>query len=245
MILPYTLDRRMPNRYLGGPCALAACNPVPPGDVRRGPNTECPMEPIERRSQILMHAATLFGERGYHNTSIHDIITAAGVARGTFYLYFANKRNIFEELVDILLMRLSNCIQPVDTDSEEATAREQLLDNMVRILALLSSEPALLSILLKGAVNLDKEIDEKLTDFYAKLRLVIESSLRLGSEIGILRPCDIQLAAQVALGASKEILTGHLDGHPSLTSEEEIRAQASALLDSYAHGVIAQGTRSP
>jgi len=203
------------------------------------------LEPIERRSQILGHAARLFGDKGYHNTSINDIILAAGVARGTFYLYFANKRRIFEELVDILLLRLASCIQPVETDPGAPSAREQLLDNVVRVLALLSGERHLLSILLKGAVGLDREIDDKLREFYREVLNDIEKSLILGREIGIVRSCDTRLAALVALGAIKEILSGHLESDQSMLTEDVIRTEATGLLDVFSRGVLAEGVSIP
>ena len=69
------------------------------------------MEPVQRREQILRHAASLFGQNGYHAVSISDIIQAAGIARGTFYTYFENKRAIFDELLDILVVRIKSCIK--------------------------------------------------------------------------------------------------------------------------------------
>ena len=54
----------------------------------------------ERRQQILLHARDVFARRGYHAAKIDEIVGAAGVARGTFYLYFEDKRAIFEEIVD-------------------------------------------------------------------------------------------------------------------------------------------------
>src|SRR5215472_15244370 len=58
------------------------------------------MDKTERRAQILAHARDVFAKRGYHAAKIDDIVSAAGVARGTFYLYFEDKRAIFEEIVD-------------------------------------------------------------------------------------------------------------------------------------------------
>ena len=46
----------------------------------------------DRRAQILQKAKEVFAERGYHNASISEIILRAGIARGTFYLYFRTKR---------------------------------------------------------------------------------------------------------------------------------------------------------
>jgi AcrR family transcriptional regulator len=54
----------------------------------------------ESRSRLLNAARRLFVERGYHATRPADIARAAGVATGTFYLYFADKRDVFLAFVD-------------------------------------------------------------------------------------------------------------------------------------------------
>src|SRR3989304_795483 len=51
------------------------------------------------RQQLLDAAEAAFGRRGYFETSITDITRRAGVAQGTFYVYFPSKRAIFTELV--------------------------------------------------------------------------------------------------------------------------------------------------
>src|SRR5207249_12064076 len=53
----------------------------------------------ERRANVLQTARRVFSAKGYHDTSISDLIEAAGIARRTFYLYFISKRAIFEELL--------------------------------------------------------------------------------------------------------------------------------------------------
>jgi len=62
------------------------------------------MERQERRAQVLRHAKRIFARKGYHRTNIADIIARARIARGTFYLYFQNKRDIFEEFDHCLLL---------------------------------------------------------------------------------------------------------------------------------------------
>ncbi len=53
-----------------------------------------------RTRQLLLDAAeAAFGRRGYFETSVTDITRRAGVAQGTFYVYFPSKRAIFSELV--------------------------------------------------------------------------------------------------------------------------------------------------
>ncbi len=53
----------------------------------------------ERREQLLRTAAGLFAERGYHPTSVSDIVTAMGVGKGVFYWYFASKDELMTEIL--------------------------------------------------------------------------------------------------------------------------------------------------
>lgn len=54
----------------------------------------------ERRSQLVGAAITVFARKGYRSAAISDIIEAAGVARGTFYLYFDSKLDVFHAVMD-------------------------------------------------------------------------------------------------------------------------------------------------
>ena len=60
--------------------------------------------PKTRRGQatfnkLLKAAEEIIGEKGYHETSVYAITEQAGVAMGTFYLYFRGKKDIFRELI--------------------------------------------------------------------------------------------------------------------------------------------------
>jgi len=54
----------------------------------------------KRRRQLLDAATRVFSQKNYWSASITDIIRAAGVARGTFYLYFRSKRDVFLAIAD-------------------------------------------------------------------------------------------------------------------------------------------------
>ncbi|MHB8642015.1 MAG: TetR/AcrR family transcriptional regulator [Gaiellaceae bacterium] len=58
------------------------------------------------RARLLEAAEETFADLGYHEASIVKITEVAGVAQGTFYLYFASKQEIFEELVRDLNRRV-------------------------------------------------------------------------------------------------------------------------------------------
>jgi TetR/AcrR family transcriptional regulator len=52
-----------------------------------------------RPAELLDAALDLFVERGYAATRLDDIASRAGVSKGTLYLYFANKEELFKALV--------------------------------------------------------------------------------------------------------------------------------------------------
>jgi AcrR family transcriptional regulator len=62
------------------------------------------------RRRLLESAERVFAELGYHDASIVKITEAAGVAQGTFYLYFSSKKEIFDELVRDLNVRVRHAM---------------------------------------------------------------------------------------------------------------------------------------
>lgn len=62
------------------------------------------------RAKLLEAAEDVFAKYGYSDASIVRITEAAGVAQGTFYLYFTSKLEIFEELVEDLNRRVRHAM---------------------------------------------------------------------------------------------------------------------------------------
>jgi AcrR family transcriptional regulator len=52
------------------------------------------------RSRLVAAGEEVFGRRGYHDASIAEITQGAGVAQGTFYLYFESKRDLLRAVVE-------------------------------------------------------------------------------------------------------------------------------------------------
>jgi AcrR family transcriptional regulator len=161
----------------------------------------------ERRQSILNHARDVFAKRGYHTAKIDDIVAAAGVARGTFYLYFEDKRAIFEEIVDRTIARLGMAILRVDPHHPSRSVTDQIKENIRRIVALLLEDRATTKILLSDAIGVDPAFDRKLASFYGELSLVLEESLRDGQGLGVVEATgDARLYSYLTMGALKELL---------------------------------------
>jgi len=53
---------------------------------------------MDKKEEILRAATPVFAEKGYHETSMEEIAEASGVAKGTLYLYYKSKADLFIEL---------------------------------------------------------------------------------------------------------------------------------------------------
>ena len=75
------------------------------------------------RRKLLEAAEAVFAELGYHDASIVKITEAAGVGQGTFYLYFASKKDVFDELVVDLNHRVR---QAMTEAASQGTTRAEM-----------------------------------------------------------------------------------------------------------------------
>jgi AcrR family transcriptional regulator len=179
------------------------------------------MQREERREQVLRSAMEVFAQRGYHATSVGDIIKRAQIARGTFYLYFENKRQIFEAILEMALQGLVSRLRRIDLSPQSPPPLEQLRDNVGRLIAFLLSEQTLTQILLRHAEGLDAEFDRRLSAFYDTILELIEDVLRTGQLMALVRPCDRRIVAACILGSVKEVMA-RLTSGPGQVPDFEI-----------------------
>jgi AcrR family transcriptional regulator len=69
------------------------------GKPRAAPRKRRALAPEARRAAILAAALEEFSARGYEGARLEDVAKRAAVAKGTIYLYFADKEALFQELV--------------------------------------------------------------------------------------------------------------------------------------------------
>lgn len=99
--MPEESSRRRNGADNGGPYTRGGWTPAGTATARRVSHASNGTTRGRRSRQSLIDAARRVFERsGYVNTTIDDIITEAGVARGSFYTYFPDKLSIFQIVTD-------------------------------------------------------------------------------------------------------------------------------------------------
>jgi AcrR family transcriptional regulator len=153
--------------------------------------------PEERPKQILDAAFAVFAERGLAAARLDDIAKRAGLSKGTIYLYFPNKEELFREVVrSTVIAFIERGEAEVDTEPDP---RQALLTWMDRYWDWLRTPvfPAM-----HRLVNSELNAFPDLAAFYAIE--VIERAQRLVCgmierciQAGVFRPMDPLVAARM------------------------------------------------
>lgn len=174
-----------------------------------------------RRAELLAAARTSFAERGYHETTVEDITRAAGVAKGTFYLYFQEKREIFLAIIRDLL----DTIKAIGVGIRAATPGEHPLafierteDAALKLMEIFQDNRALARLAYRESMGMDPALEAMLRAFYRDTAEVDARNIRAAQQLGILRECDPMLAAYAHIGMVERVLLTMLEA-PELFPE--------------------------
>ena len=115
-----------------------------------------------RRAQLVAAAARVFAARGAAVTTVADIVAAAGVAQGTFYLYFDTKDDVIVAVVDAVAEGILAGLE-ADLAGPALTSAERIT-RFGRALATLSQQESLTSV----ADFLHRPENQRLHDRFAE-----------------------------------------------------------------------------
>ena len=186
----------------------------------------------ERRAQLLAAATRVIAERGYANTSVDDVIKAAGASRGTFYLYFESRDALFAELLDDFLGKLGSTVQIIGLEDRDPTG--SLFDNFKRVIELLATHRNLTKVLFREAVGLSESIDQRVNGFYDFLYAMVVGALRKGVVRNIIREVDEATLAPAIVGCVKEVIRARIVAGEGEVDAEEL---TTAIFDFALNGL--------
>jgi AcrR family transcriptional regulator len=168
-----------------------------------------------RREQILDAALTVFGRGGYHGTHVDHVIREAGVARGTFYLHFESKHEVFSALVDRMLSIFLE-VRPSEPEPKvhgPAEAEAILRASYRTVFEAFRRHRRLCRLLFEEAVGVDKGFSERLAGHYRVWHERVAGTFRYFVERGAARrDLDADVTADLVLGMVERITRVHLLG---------------------------------
>jgi AcrR family transcriptional regulator len=154
---------------------------------------------LDTRRRLLDAAERVFGELGYHEASVVKVAEAAGVAAGTFYLYFDSKKAIFDELVVDLNRRVRHAMR--EGSSQGTTRFETEVLGFDAYFRFTAEHPALYRIIRQA----EFVSPEMLRFHYDRLSEGYVEALREASDSGEIGKLDAEVAAYALMGLGEMI----------------------------------------
>jgi AcrR family transcriptional regulator len=154
---------------------------------------------IDTRRRLLDAAERVFGDLGYHDASIVKVADAAGVAAGTFYLYFDSKKAIFDELVRDLNRRVRHAMK--EASSEGETRLQAELRGFGAYFRFTAEHPTLYRIIRQA----EFVSPEMLRYHYDRLSAGYIEALQEASDSGEIGKLDAEVAAYALMGLGEMI----------------------------------------
>ena len=179
-----------------------------------------------RRTQILDAARRLFLTKGYEATTIEDVLTAVGIAKGTLYHHFPGK----EAILDAIVLRTVDAIvqraQAAADGPQPATTRFLAVVGAARA----PQEDIELAQQIRATGNLRLHV-LAMTETWTRLVPILTRLVEEGAAAGELSTTDPRGSVEVILSAGLTMLDGGL--FPSVDDDDTSERRQDALMHAF------------
>ena len=151
-----------------------------------------------RRKQILMGAAQVFAEKGFHKATTKEIAQAAGISEGTIYNYFANKRELLLAMIELLA---TQSLKNIITTQPSADPKE-FITLILRDRYQLAQERGYLIVPIMAEIFTDTELREEV---YQKIAMpiaaILEQYIQNHINSGMFHPVNPVIVTRAFIGS--------------------------------------------
>ena len=184
-----------------------------------------------RRERLLQATIKVFSTKGYHAARIEDIIAEAKVGKGTFYLHFKGKEEVFAALLDIFIAEINKTLNWVFQQLEPGTCPERIFtEESSRIFETLKKHQALARIVYREGRSVSPRIDQKIRNFYQEIVQISATNLQTAIDLELLPAFNAKIGAICIVGAVEKVYQLWLEGHLEATSPREILQQTLVFM---------------
>jgi len=156
------------------------------------------------KSALIEAAIAMYQQKGFQATRISDIVTAAGVAQGTFYNYFRSKDEIFRDICDDFINQIKKVFIDRTEHLFDGDTGEEFVKNVhhvVRdVIVIYRENLAVAELLFREGIGhggLFKEIYEEMLNIFLEL---IEEQVDMAVEKGFIKIEDSKIASVLLFG---------------------------------------------
>ena len=189
----------------------------------------------DTRSRILRSALQLFARKGYDGTTTKDLAAAAGVAEGTLFRHFTNKKAI---LVEVATAGWVDILTDLLTELSEMGSYKAVAQVMRRRMLRMHENHDLMRVCFMEA-QFHADLQERIqSEVITKMTDVAEAFFQTAMERGIYRPMNPKIVAQVFLGMFAIAGFSQKTIIDSQSSPQDLQNMAEGIADIFLHGVL-------
>lgn len=190
-----------------------------------------------RPGEIIAAALMLFHTRGFSACKIEDVALAAGVTKGTVYLYFASKEDLFKATIRETVLTGLDQIDEATRPERKASIR---LRTALKIWAsLMDNCPGSLpKLMIAEAGNFPDLAGFFQEEVSGRIRRMLTGIIESGIKQGEFRNCD---SSTVARALSAPVILGNIWRHTFPEQSAELSDSGTlidALLDVVLNGIV-------
>lgn len=177
------------------------------------------------RDEILVAAAQIFSQKGFHATSMQDIAQAVRLQKASLYHHVSSKQEI---LVDVLNQALDLLIERMQAVMAQPLAPDEKLRQAMRVyLTTLMEHRDLAAVLLLEHRNLSPELHARHIPRRDRFEQLWRGLIQQGLDDGVFYCADPAMASRALLGVMNWTITWYRPG--GACTPEEVAAQFSDL----------------
>lgn len=176
--------------------------------------------PEEKRQRILDIAMEEFATHKYSKASLSNIVSRAGIAKGSMYQYFEDKKDLFIHLLELAAQeKIAYINQAVDPRADFFAAMEQSIIASVRFI---QDHPKMARLIANAMEPSGEEALEELNNKGRQMSLeFFEKYIIRGQQEGTIRPdVDIRFAAYMISAMMGSGLSDYLLGYLGISAKE-------------------------
>jgi len=160
------------------------------------------VEHEKRRREILEKALDVFITEGYADATFQKIADKCGITRTTLYLYFRNKKDIFNYSIKLLLAKLEEDIG-LTRSASSLDSVEKITEILMKIFGHIEENRRLLSVILDYMLHISKSSGDPgkpVRRRTLRLRHILSSLVIEGVKTGRLKPVNVKTADDCLYG---------------------------------------------
>ncbi|PIC86309.1 TetR family transcriptional regulator [Sporosarcina sp. P20a] len=141
-----------------------------------------------KKTAIIHSAIEVFQEQGIEKTKISDIVKRAGIAQGTFYLYFPSKLSLMPAIAEVMVMKTIEIVK--ETVDDEATYPKQFEQMVEAIFEVNKEYYEILAVIYSGIASTEhiREWESVYAPFYEWVSEKLEAAKKAGAVRQSIKP---------------------------------------------------------